>query len=45
MGVHWTVLYILHGTEGRDRQWVGFEVKARNVWASIGLSYYALWMG
>ena len=21
MGVHWTVHYILHGTEGRDRQW------------------------
>ena len=21
MGVHWTVPYVLHGTEGRDRQW------------------------
>ena len=21
MGVHWTVPYVLHSTEGRDRQW------------------------
>ena len=21
MDVHWTVPYVLHGTEGRDRQW------------------------
>ena len=38
MGVHWTVLYVLQGTEGRGRQW-DLKCQARYVWESTGLSY------
>ena len=38
MGVHWTVPYVLHGTEGRDRQWDLRGKQGTYVWVSNGLS-------